>query len=154
MKRIIISLVPMFILVCACAPQGSGFGLARGELPQKKSCDPPGAMPVCQDAQYSANAVLTINLNAPQPVVAPKTICVFSPGEIKVNLQAAVPPGKNTVRTVPKDLADIWIFGDNRNDANNFTLTVDDSVEEGDYKYGVATLDSGCVDPRISVKKP
>jgi hypothetical protein len=110
-------------------------------------------MPVCQDAQYKEKAVLTINVNPAQVVVAPKTICMLSPGEIMVNVNFAGPSKKNTVRTVPKDFADIWIFGDNRSDAKKFALTVDDSVEEDDYKYGVATVGAGCIEPRISVKR-
>jgi hypothetical protein len=141
------------ILVCACAPQGSVFGLTRGELPVKKPCGPPGAMPVCQDAQYKEKAVLTINVKPVQVGVAPKTICIFSLGEIMVNAIFTDPSKRNTVRTVPKDFADIWIFGDNRSDARKFTLTVDDSVEEDDYKYGMATVGAGCIEPRISVKK-
>ena len=57
------------------------------------------------------------------------------------------------MRTVPKDIGDLWVFGDNRRYAKKFTLIVDDSVEEGDYKYGVSKLIAGCIDPRISVKK-
>ncbi len=153
MKRFIISLIPMFVLVSACAPQGSGFGLARGELPVKKPCKAPTQVPACADNQYSKSSVLTITVNPAQVVVAPKAVCVLSPGEIKVNVNFAGSPKRNTVRTVPKDFADLWVFGDNRQDARKFTITVDDSVEEGDYSYGVATVGAGCIDPRISVKR-
>jgi len=153
MKNKIICLVPMFILVGACAPQGSGFGLARGELPAKRPCKDPVPMPACTEGQYKNKSVLTITVNPAQVVVAPKTVCVLSPGEVTVNIHFTGNPKKNTVRTVPKDFADLWVFGDNRTNAREFTITVDDSVEEGDYKYGVATVDAGCVDPRISVKK-
>ncbi len=153
MKKIIMSLVPMFVLVGACVPQGSGFGLARGELPEKKSCESPASMPDCTDAQYKEKSMLTITVNDSQVVVSPKTVCVLSPGEIRVNVNFAGHPKKNTVRTVPKDIADLWVFGDNRVYAKKFTLIVDDSVEEGDYKYGVSTVSAGCIDPRISVKK-
>ena len=43
--------------------------------------------------------------------------------------------------------------GFGRAEAKKFTLTVDGSVEEGDYKYGVATVGVGCVDPGNPVKK-
>ncbi len=110
-------------------------------------------MPACADNQYSKSSVLTITVNPAQVVVAPKAVCVLSPGEIKVNVNFAGSPKRNTVRTVPKDFADLWVFGDNRQDARKFTITVDDSVEEGDYSYGVATVGAGCIDPRISVKR-
>lgn len=155
MKKNIIYLVPMFILVGACAPQGSGFEFARGELPKKIPCEEPQEMPDCTDAQYQKNRVLTITVNSESEkvVVAPKTICVLSPGEITVNVNFAGSPKKNSVRTVPKDFADLWVFGDNRNDAKKFALIVDESVDTGEYDYGVATTESGCIDPRISVKK-
>jgi hypothetical protein len=153
MKNTIISLIPMFILVSACAPQVSGFGLARGELTAKRTCEPPGVILDCQDSDYKVNSSLRIVVNSAQVVVQPKNVCVISPGEITVTVQFAGSPKKNSVRTVPKDLADLWIFGDNRDDATEFTITVDDAVEEGKYKYGVATIDAGCIDPRMSVKK-
>lgn len=154
MRRNIISLVPIFIFVGACAPQGSGFGLARGELPEKKPCKAPTAMPTCTEAQYKKSRVLTITVNDSQVVVAPKTVCVLSPGEIKVNVNFTGRPTKNSVRTVPKNFADLWVFGDNRTNAKKFTLTIDDTVEEGDFDYGVVTVGAGCIDPRISVKRP
>jgi len=80
------SLVPMFILVSACVSQGSGFGLARGELPEKKSYESPASMPDCTDSQYKEKSALTITVNNSQVVVAPQTICVLSPGEIRVNV--------------------------------------------------------------------
>jgi hypothetical protein len=153
MKNIIISLVPMFILIGACAPQGSGFGLARGELTAKRTCEPQGVILDCQDSDYESKSSLKIIVNPAQVVVQPKNVCVISPGEITVTVQFAGSPKKNSVRTVPKNLADLWVFGDNRVDAEEFTITVDDAVETGKYKYGVATIDAGCIDPRISVKK-
>ena len=105
------------------------------------------------EAQYKEKRVLTINVVAAQMVVAPKTVCVLSPGEITVHVIFDGRPKKNSVRTVPEELADLWVFGDNRDDARKFTIIVDDAVEAGDYEYGVATIGAGCIDPRISVKK-
>ncbi|RLA33988.1 MAG: hypothetical protein DRR11_04110 [Gammaproteobacteria bacterium] len=153
MKNRNICLVPMFILVGACAPQGSGFGLAHGELTAKRTCEPPGVILDCQDSDYAVRSSLKIIVNPAQVVVQPNNVCVISPGEITVTVQFAGKPKKNSVRTVPENLADIWIFGDNRDDAEEFTITVDDAVEAGQYKYGVATIDAGCIDPRMSVKK-
>jgi len=154
MKKNIFSLVPIFILVGACAPQGSGFGLARGELPQKKPCEVPPVVLDCQPDDYKAKSSLRIIVNSAQVVVQPKNVCVESPGEITVTVQFAGSPKKNSVRTVPKDLADLWIFGDNRSNAEKFTLTIDDTVADGTYDYGVATVGAGCIDPRMSVKRP
>ena len=154
MKKNIICLVPIFILVGACAPQGSGFGLARGELPAKRICEGPPVLVACQDDDYKAKSSLRIIVNPAQVVVQPKNVCVESPGEVTVTVQFTGPPKKNSVRTVPKDLADLWMFGDNRSDAEKFTLIIDDTVEDGEYNYGVATVEAGCIDPRMSVKRP
>ena len=151
MKKISIALVPMFLVVGACAPHVSGFGFEAGDLLAKKPCKPPPSMPDCQDHQFKNDVHLTITLNSAQVVVQPKTICVKRPGTVTVNINSAGAPGKNTVRTVPKDLADLWMFGDNGRDQYKFTLIVDETVELGDYYYGVATINAGCIDPRMTV---
>ena len=141
------------LVIGACAPHVSGFGLGPGELMAKRTCVEPTDPPECDESDFKDEAQMTIKLNPGQVKVRPERICVYSPGKIKVDISSAGKPGRNTVRTVPEDIANLWVFGDNRRDQYEFTLIVDETVEAGDYKYGVTTVKFGCVDPRMTVGK-
>jgi len=153
MKKIRIALVPMLLVIGACAPHVSGFGIGPGELMAKRPCEDAPVPPMCSEGDFEDVASLRITLNPAKVVIHPETICVYSPGKITVNIKSAGKPGRNSVRMVPEDIADLWLFGDNRKNQYEFTLIVDEAVAAGNYDYGVTTRKSGCIDPRITVGK-
>lgn len=109
-------------------------------------CTTVGYYPPCEAEQP---AQITITPGAIS--VAPPTYCA-RPGDT-VRFRVVNPAGNASIAVVPADPFNIWLYGSNAVNAQEFTVVVPDDAALGWYKFFVYGSDGNCLDPMIHVDR-
>ena len=141
MNKYILFVLPLSVLAAACAPQHKIA--ADGECSTV-------AIPMNCNGSYS-NPKLGITLVVDGIKIGPPRLCAHPGTEIQVTIQ---PPQTETgtVKTVPKDPANDWIYGTNETELSSFILQVPEDIEEKtNFDYTIIRSNGVCLDPRFEV---
>ena len=136
MNKVFLSVLPISLLIVACAPANR---IQVGQCVSQVVVGP--CTGPANNAKVTVNTSGALNAAPPHVCAAPGTDIVFK----------IVPPPATTgtVAIVPKDAADTWLVATNFPDKKNIVVHTPSGSADSYHDYSIITTAGACLDPKI-----